>query len=122
MQAMEKMQDAWAVLDFDKDGSITVKDFETRPGATAQATEYFTKLANMLDEDHDGTITQAEFEIGLKRHAVKTLDPSAFPIFHYGDAQSAGLAGVPSGRLQRFQAASNECIVAACKGIIGAMR
>ena len=119
MQAMEKMQDAWAVLDFDKDGSITVKDFETRPGATAQATEYFTKLANMLDEDHDGTITQAEFEIGLKRHAVKTLDPSVFPPFHYGDAQSSG---VSSGRLQKFQIASNESIVAACKGIIGAMR
>ena len=90
------MQDTWAVR------------------ATAQATEYFTKLANMLDEDHDGTITQAEFEIGLKRHAVKTLDPSAFPTFHYGDAQS----GVPSGRLQRFQAAANNCIVEACKGIM----
>jgi len=121
MQAMEKMQEAWAVLDFDKDGSITVKDFETRPGATAQATEYFTKLANMLDEDHDGTITQAEFEIGLKRHAVKALDPSVFPSFHYGAAQSS-LAGVSSGRLQKFQIAANECIVSACKGIIGAMR
>jgi hypothetical protein len=119
MQAMEKMQEAWAVLDFDKDGSITVKDFETRPGATAQATEYFTKLANMLDEDHDGTITQVEFEIGLKRHALKALDPSAFPIFHYGDAQSSG---VSSGRLQNFQLSANICIVGACKGIIGAMR
>ena len=122
MQAREKMQEAWAALDFDKDDKITVKDFETRPGATAEATEYFKMLAEKMDEDHDGTITQAEFEIGLKRHAVKTLDPSVFPPFHYGDAQSASLAGVPSGRLQRFQAASNECIVAACKGIIGAMR
>ena len=72
MQAMEKMTDAWAVLDFDKDGSITVKDFETRPGATAQATEYFTKLANMLDEDHDGTITQ---RMGIR--AAGTRAPTA---------------------------------------------
>jgi hypothetical protein len=121
MQAREKMQDAWAALDFDKDDKITVKDFETRPGATAEATEYFKMLAEKMDEDHDGTITQAEFEIGLKRHAVKALDPSVFPSFHYGAAQSS-LAGVSSGRLQKFQAASNECIVSACKGIIGAMR
>ena len=118
MQAREKMQEAWAALDFDKDDKITLKDFEERPGATAQATEYFKMLAEKMDEDHDGTITQAEFEIGLKRHAVKTLDPSAFPIFHYGDAT----AGVSSGRLQNFQLSANNCIVGACKGIIGAMR
>ena len=121
MQAMERMQEAWTVLDFDKDGKITLKDFETRPGATDQATKYFKMLANMLDEDHDGTITQAEFEIGLKRHAVKNLDPSVFPSFHYG-AASSNQVGVSSGRLQKFQTAANECIVAACKGIIGAMR
>ena len=119
MQAREEMQEAWAALDFDKDDKITVKDFETRPGATAEATEYFKRLAEMMDKNDDGMITQTEFGIGLKRHAVKTLDPSAFPIFHYGDAQSSG---VSSGRLQKFQIASNECIVAACKGIIGAMR
>ena len=117
MQAMEKMQDAWAVLDFDKDGSITVKDFETRPGATTQATEYFTKLANMLDEDHDGTITQAEFEIGLKRHAVNNLDPSVFPSFLPDGAAPPG-----GSRLQKFQIAANERIVANCKDIIGSVR
>ena len=121
MQAMDRMQEAWTVLDFDKDGSITVKDFETRPGATTQATEYFKKLANMLDEDHDGTITQAEFEIGLKRHALKHLDPSVFPSFHYGAATS-NQVGVSSGRLQKFQTAANDHIVAACKGIAATMR
>lgn len=30
-EAREKMQEAWAALDFDKDDKITVKDFETRP-------------------------------------------------------------------------------------------
>ena len=117
MQAMERMQEAWAVLDFDKDGKITLKDFETRPGATTQATEYFKKLANMLDEDHDGTITQAEFEIGLKRHAVNNLDPSVFPSFLPDGAAPPG-----GSRLQKFQIAANERIVANCKDIIGSVR
>ena len=121
MQAMDRMQEAWTVLDFDKDGSITVKDFETRPGATTQATEYFKKLPNMLDDDNDGTITQAEFEIGLKRHAVKNLDPSVFPSFHYGAATS-NQVGVSSGRLQKFQTAANDAIVLSCKGIAATMR
>jgi hypothetical protein len=120
MQAMERMQEAWAVLDFDKDGKITLKDFETRPGATDQATKYFEMLASMLDEDHDGTITQAEFEIGLKRHAVNNLDPSVFPSFlhfiHNGTAPPGG------SRLQKFQIAANERIVANCKDIIGSVR
>ena len=117
MQAMERMQEAWAVLDFDKDGKITLKDFETRPGATDQATKYFEMLASMLDEDHDGTITQAEFEKGLKRHAVNNLDPSVFPSFLPDGAAPPG-----GSRLQKFQIAANERIVANCKDIIGSVR
>ena len=117
MQAKERMVEAWTVLDFNKDGSITVKDFETRPVATDQATKYFKTLANYLDEDHDGTITQADFEIGLKRHAVKSLDSSVFPSFKSSDATSSQVGGSP-GRLQKFQTAANECIVEACRTIV----
>ena len=117
MQAREKMQDAWAALDFDKDDKITVKDFETRPGASAQATEYFEMLAEMMDKNDDGMITQTEFGIGLKRHAVNNLDPSVFPSFlhflHNGTAPPGG------SRLQKFQIAANERIVKECKDIIG---
>jgi len=115
-ETVDKMREAWAAIDFDKDGHITKADFQ-RPGAGEAALAYFNGLAAMCDADGDGTITQAEFEAGLKSYAIDNIDGSILVGF-----TSAAAAAATEPRLPRFMTAVNANLVATCKNIVSAMK
>jgi Ca2+-binding EF-hand superfamily protein len=77
---MAVMAAAWASIDFDADGEVTLSDFVGGPGRpiSPSAAEYFDKLRKVLDLNQDGKITKDEFIRGMTMKAIEMLEPSRF--------------------------------------------